>query len=150
PMVNLSRLPRMQSAKPVFDYPFAALKADPKKALDPQPVLNPLRGGAIRGLLRLPLTMWEMSKSMGALKKAQDGFAEKFASIASTVALGSRAAMGNRWSDFSASDLVVTIETSLAAFLEFASVSLKPTVFAQQAWSSLVQLLTPKLGEERA
>ena len=46
-------LPRMQFAGPPFEYPFAAYKADPRKALDPKPVLNPLAGrglppGAVR------------------------------------------------------------------------------------------------------
>lgn len=149
PMVNLSRLPRMQSANPVFEYPFAKLKADPKQALDPQPVLNPLRGGVLRGLLRLPKTMWELSKWGAAIQSAEKGFAGRFQEILPTVAMGAKAAMANRWEEYTLPELVITVETSLAGFLTFAADSLKPTVFAQQGWSALVQMLTPKLGEER-
>src|SRR5262249_48916174 len=78
PMLNLSRLPRMQFADPPIEYPFAALKADPRKALDPKPVLNPLRGGVLRGLLRLPATVWRLSRMMSATKKLAETFAERF------------------------------------------------------------------------
>src|SRR5205823_1642631 len=54
PMANLARMPRMQFQNPPFEYPFATYKADPRKALNPVPALNPLRGGVVRGLLRLP------------------------------------------------------------------------------------------------
>ena len=58
PMANLSRLPRMQFANPPFEYPFAAYKADPRKALDPKPVLNPLarRGCVLGPASRCPAT----------------------------------------------------------------------------------------------
>ena len=39
---QLSRLPRMQFERPPFEYPIGLYKADPRKALDPKPVLNPL------------------------------------------------------------------------------------------------------------
>ena len=45
PYCNLSREPRLHYRELPFEHPFAALKADPRKALYPQPVLNPARLG---------------------------------------------------------------------------------------------------------
>ena len=61
PMMNLARAPRMQLSDPPFEYPLAAYRADPRKALDPKPVMNPLRRGLLRGLLRLPGTGRQVS-----------------------------------------------------------------------------------------
>src|SRR5579884_3285060 len=55
---NLSRELRQHAGTLLFDYPFAAFKADPRLALAPQPVRDPSRAGALFWLLlplRLPL-----------------------------------------------------------------------------------------------
>ena len=58
---NLSRLPRMQFARPPFEYPLGLYKADPRKALDPKPMLNPLAGrGCFLGVFALPGTIWKL------------------------------------------------------------------------------------------
>src|SRR5205823_7288824 len=57
PSCNLSREPRLYSGWMPYEHPFAALKADPRKALYPQAVQNPGKAGALFWLflpLRLP------------------------------------------------------------------------------------------------
>ncbi len=151
PMVNLARLPRMQSPTPVFDYPFADYKADPRKALDPVPKLNPLRAGVLRGLWRLPRTMKELARSAAATKAAEAGFAERFTKDAAAFAAAGRVALLHDLSTLDPATLAADFEAwADRTLVAFARESLKPTVFAQQAWAELVALLTPKLGAERA
>ena len=151
PMANLSRLPRMQFADPPFEYPFAAYKADPRKALDPKPVLNPLRRGFLRGLLRLPGTILRLNRLMSRTRTAAETFAARFAAeivpgFVGEVRQARAAALPTdngellhhvgRWTD--------------RTLVGFARESLKATVFADLAWSTLVEVLKPRLGEERA
>jgi pyruvate,water dikinase len=152
PMMNLSRLPRMQFAVPPIEYPFAALKADPRKALDPKPVLNPLRGGVLRGLLRLPATVWRLSRMMGATKKLSKSFANRFRDeIAPAFAAKAKQAMAQDWAAMRSDDLEYAVHNWVQwTLVDFARDSLKPTVFADLYWNALVETLTPKLGEERA
>ena len=156
PMCNLSRLPRMQFARPPFEYPFAAYKADPAKALDPKPVMNPLRGGVLSGLWRLPGTMKQLSRMMAATKAGAETFADCFTKeIAPPFVAGMRQALGREPTrerptgdpEYFVRGAWVWVESVLAGFARH---SLKPTVFADLAWSTLVGLLTPTLGGERA
>jgi pyruvate,water dikinase len=152
PMMNLSRLPRMQFAAPPIEYPFAALKTDPRKALDPKPVLNPLRGGVLRGLLRLPATVWRLSRMMGTTKKLAATFAAKFTTeIVPPFVERVRTGLAQDWSklDPRAAPSEFWFWTDFT-LVEFARHSLKPTVFADLYWNALVETLSPKLGEERA
>jgi pyruvate,water dikinase len=152
PMANLSRLPRMQFKRPPIEYPFAALKADPRKALNPAPALNPLRGGALMGLFRLPATIWRLSRAMGATKRTAATFADAFTKeIAPPFVNAARTALVQDWSKFDAKGLVYEFElwreTTLVAF---AKDGLKATVFADLAWTTLLEMLRPGLGPERA
>lgn len=150
PMVNLSRLPRMQSPRPVFEYPFAQFKANPQRALDPQPVLNPLRGGVLRGLLRLPWTIAELARWGRAIRRAEQGFPQQFQALrVKTQALAASLMARDRSQDDPPS-LLQQLNEAIQAFLAFARDSLKPTLFAQHAWQGLVELLKPKVGEEQA
>ena len=152
PMVNLSKLPRMQFTSPPIEYPFAAFKADPKKALDPKPVLNPGRNGTLRGILRLPITFWELFQLQAAPKQQIAGFAEKFAKeFAPAFAADARKACKQDWSKLDAAAVRREFETWVhRTLVEFARHSLKPTVFADLSWTTLHELLKPTLGEERA
>lgn len=156
PMANLSRLPRMQFARPPFEYPFAAYKADPSKALDPKPVMNPLRGGVLSGLWRLPGTMRQLGRMMTLTKAEAGTFADRFTKeIAPPFVAGMRQAIGREPArerptgdpEYSVRGAWVWVESVLTGFARH---SLKPTVFADLAWSTLVGLLTPTLGDERA
>ena len=151
PMMNLSRLPRMQFANPPIEYPFAAFKSDPRKALDPKPNLNPLRGGVLMGLLRLPATVWRLNKMMSRTKREAATFADKF--VKEIVP-----AFVSEVKEFQAKPLP-TDNAELLKILDrwidltligFARESLKPTVFADLSWNALIDMLKPKLGEEKA
>ncbi|HXD87887.1 MAG TPA: PEP/pyruvate-binding domain-containing protein [Urbifossiella sp.] len=150
PMMNLSRLPHMQFKHPPIEYPFAAYKADPRKALDPKPNLNPLGGGAFMGLLRLPGTIFRLSRLMGRTKKLSESFGERFVKeivppFVEAVKQarqplpkenGELLKLLNQWID--------------RTLIDFARESLKATVFADYCWNALVEMLRPRLGEERA
>jgi rifampicin phosphotransferase len=152
PMMNLSRLPRMQFIHPPIEYSFAAYKADPRKALEPKPNLNPLRGGVLMGLLRLPATVWRLSRIMSRTKKLALSFAERFATeIAPAFAADARTALNRNWETIETPRLVGEVDRwRERTLVDFARESLKPTVFADYAWNALVELLKPKIGEEKA
>jgi pyruvate,water dikinase len=153
PMTNLSRLPRMQFAKPPFDYPFATYKAESRKALDPKPNLNPLAGaGCFLGMLSLPGTMLKLNKLMTATRTQAEQFADRFTKqIAPPFIASAREALARDYSQFDPPGLVREYETWVEKTLvQFARESLKPTVFADLAWSTLFETLKTKLGEERA
>ncbi|OWK44376.1 PEP/pyruvate-binding domain-containing protein [Fimbriiglobus ruber] len=151
PMCNLSRLPRMQFARPPIEYPFAALKADPRAALDPKPVLNPLRDG-FGSLLRLPATIWRLTKMAATSRSGAATFAARFTNdVVPPFTADAKAALAQDWSKLDLSGLGAAFQTwTERTLVTFARDSLKPTVFADLAWSSLVEMLKPKLGPERA
>ena len=148
PMCNLSRLPRMQFARPPFEYPFAAFQADPRRALDPKPTLNPARVG----WLRLPGVIWRLHRMATATRQQAETFADKFTSeIAPKFAAEARTALARDWRKLDPPALKQTFDGWVRKTLvDFARDSLKPTVFAELAWTTLLELLKPKLGEERA
>jgi pyruvate,water dikinase len=152
PMANLSRLPRMQSAHPPFEYPFAALKADPRAALDPKPVLNPLRGGALSGLFRLPATVWRLTRLMSKTRREAETFAARFTTeVVPPFVAAAREALAFDFGSLQVDDLESFVHHwTDKTLVEFARDSLKPTVFADLCWTTLVELLKPTLGEERA
>jgi len=152
PMANLSRMPRMQFTNPPIEYPFNTYKADPRLALDPKPVLNPLRGGAVMGLLRLPATIWRLSRLMNTTKKLAVTFAERFTKeIVPPIVVASKAALNQDWSKLDGPGLIREFETwTDRTLVTFAQDSLKATVFADMSWNALIEMLKPKLGEERA
>ncbi|HEX4610606.1 MAG TPA: PEP/pyruvate-binding domain-containing protein [Urbifossiella sp.] len=152
PMANLSRMPRMQGAHPPFEYPFAAFKADPRKALDPKPVPNPLAGGLVSGLLRLPVTIWRMMRLMARTRSEAATFAARFtADIVPPFVAAVREALARDWAAVPAADLEAAVhDWTERTLVGFARHSLKPTVFADLCWGTLVELLKPGLGEDRA
>lgn len=153
PMANLSRLPRMQYARPPFRYPFAAYKADPRKALDPKPALDPLAGaGCFFGVLALPGTILKLNRLMSTTTKLAESFAERFTrEIAPPFATSAKEALAQDWSKLDPAALVREFEMwQNKTLLEFARESLKPTVFADLSWNALFETLKPKLGEEKA
>jgi pyruvate,water dikinase len=148
PMSNLSRLPRMQFARPPIEYPFAAFRADPRRALDPKPTLNPSRVG----WLGLPGVVWRLHRMATATRRQAETFAEKFTSeTAPRFAAAARSALAQDWSRLDPSALKQAFDAwVLKSLVDFARDSLKPTVFAELAWTTLFELLKPRLGEERA
>ena len=153
PMMNLSRLPRMQSARPPFGYPIGLYRSDPRRALDPKPVLNPLAGrGCLLGALALPSTILALTRQMNTTKQKAATFAARLSSeIVPPFAASAKTALGQDWSRLDPPALLSQFEEWVRKTLvDFARESLKPTVFADLAWSGLFETLKPKLGEERA
>ena len=81
PYCNLSREPRLYSGWLPHEHPFALLKANPSRALDPHAVQNPARAGALFWLL-LPLRLpFIVVKSVGfavRLGRLSRSFADHF------------------------------------------------------------------------
>src|SRR5438046_162937 len=75
PHCNLSREPRMQYRRLPFEHNFAALKLNPHKALYPQPILNPSRGGW-RFWLLLPVVFGKLIRSAVRLRGMSLTFAD--------------------------------------------------------------------------
>ncbi len=153
PMANLARLPRMQFARPPFEYPLGKYRANPQLALDPRPILNPLASqGCIFGLVSLPGTVMKLSRMMSATKRQMAAFPQKFEQdVAPAFAACARQSLAQDWLSMPvarvADEFNLWVNLTL---VEFAKESLKPTVFADFAWNELFELLKVKLGEERA
>ncbi|HET6572164.1 MAG TPA: PEP/pyruvate-binding domain-containing protein [Fimbriiglobus sp.] len=148
PMANLSRLPRMQYVRPPIEYPFAVMKADPRRALDPKPTLNPARVG----WRRLPGVIWRLHRMATATRRQAETFAATFTTaIAQRFAAEARAALARDWKALDPPALRAAFDTWVQRTLvDFARDSLKPTVLADLAWTTLFEQLKRKLGEERA
>ncbi len=151
PMVNLSRLPRMQFARPPFEYPFAEYRRDPRKALEPKPVLNPLAGqGCVSGILSLPLTVWNLFRFMRTTRKQAANFPAQFAAEAASFATTAQQTLTQDWTRPDTAQLFREFQTWVQwTLVDFARHSLKPTVFADWLWNDLASMLQPQLGAER-
>jgi len=151
PMANLSRMPRLQFARPPFEYPLAAFRANPKLALDPKPTLNPLRDGW-KALFRLPGIVWRLSRMSSIARRRAETFAVEFrTAIAPPFVAEAQAALAQNWATLDPPALVAILTIWVKKTLvEFARDSLKPTVFADMMWNGTLEMLVPKLGEARA
>ncbi len=145
PMANLSRMPRLQFRRPPIEYPFAAYKRDPRKALDPEPELKPLRNG----WLRLPGAVWRLSKIASRTRKLTPTFDKTFTGdIAPAFATETRAALSRDLSTSSPKAVVDQLRVWVRKTnVDFARHSLKPTVLAAGAMQFFADLLTPKLKD---
>jgi pyruvate,water dikinase len=148
PMLNLARLPRMQGARPPFDYPLEEYRRHPERALEPQPRLNPWAGQRRwLGWLRLPVLIWQLWRQKAAVTRQMAAFPQRMPELARHFAAQCRQAWEHDWSAEPSerlwSELQQWIERTL---VDFAADSLQATVFADTLWSELTQLLAPRLG----
>lgn len=152
PMANLSKLPRMQFARPPFRYPFEVFKADPNAALNPQQVLDPLSGRGWLGLLGLPGVVWRLWKNGTTTRKLAAHFATDYrTTIAPPFRVACQQALTAGCHSLSSEQLLQKLhEWITRTLIDFARHSLKPTVFANFAWSQLVEQLKGKLGDAEA
>jgi pyruvate,water dikinase len=153
PMANLTRLPRMQFTRPPIEYPFATYKADWRKALDPKPTLNPLAGsGCLVGLFLLPGLMIRLNSEKRIRTDMSLVFASRFMNeIVPPFVTAAKSARAQDWSKLDPPALLREFETWMQRTLvDFARESLKSTVFADQEWETVYEMLKVKLGEERA
>jgi pyruvate,water dikinase len=150
PYCNLSREPRMQFHGLPFEHPFTLLKTDPKKALYPQPVLNPTRADW-RFWLLLP---WITVKSLRAalrLKHLSRNFAQQFREH--IVPRYLEAIERETKNDYAAIDSRVLLEhlefVTTATLVDFARHSLKPTILAAVALGNLERGFLRPYGKPR-
>src|SRR5262249_34586040 len=110
-----------------------------------------LHGGFLKGLFRLPGTIWKLNRMMNRTKAEAAVFANEFVKETAPgfVEEGRQAtatplppdnrellALPGRWLD--------------RPLIGFGREGLKATVFADFAWNTVFEMLKPRLGEERA
>src|SRR5207244_1738677 len=130
-----------------FEHPFAALKAKPATALNPQPVLNPARAGW-RFWFMLPLITVGLVRSAARLRGLSRTFARTFREEAlprylHALEQESAADLGQEAPEKLLERLWRVSELTL---YDFARDSLKPTVLASVAISKLERGLGRTLG----
>ncbi len=152
---NLSRELRQHAGALLFDYPFAAFKADPRLALAPQPVRDPSRAGALFWLLlplRLPFNILGGLRRMVRLSRLSNSFASHFCQeILPVFAEETARVHAEDWSNLSPPALLERFQFWCKRTLdEYARDSLKATILAATARASLGFVLRRKLGADRA
>jgi hypothetical protein len=152
---NLSREVCQHTGPLLSDYPFASLKADPRKALAPQPVHDPSRAGALFWLLlplRLPFHILGSLRRIVRLGRLSKSFAAHFRhEILPGFAEQMARAAAEDWSNLSAPDLLERFHFwSERTLVDYARASLKPTALAATARASLEFVLRRKIGGDRA
>src|SRR5262249_7991266 len=142
PYCNLSREPRMQYRTLPFEHPFAALKANPNKALYPQAVLNPARAGW-RFWLFFPAVVFKLVRSGMTLRRLSRTFAQPFRDdIIPTFMTEANREAGQDISDLEPAKLLERLNYWIQRTLQdFARDSLKPTALAAVALGNLERAL---------
>jgi pyruvate,water dikinase len=156
PYCNLSREPRLHYRQLPFEHSFPALKADPGKALYPQPVINPARAGWKFWLLlplTLPVVMGKMIRTEMRRQALNQSFPIRFRQevIPAFVKEVEAAATGPALSSQETPQLLQSLDHWIRRTLdEFARDSLKPTALAALTMAGLGQKLGRFLGAARA
>ncbi len=152
PYCNLSREPRLHYRQLPYEHPFAALKADPRRALYPSPIINP----TWKFWLWLPITLPRvLLKMIGAGLKQQtlaQTFPKQFREeIIPAFVRETDAERGVDLAGLSEQALLDRLNFWIERTLNtFARESLKPTALAALAMGRLEQKLAFVLGAERA
>jgi pyruvate,water dikinase len=155
PYCNLSREVRRHFGSLLYDYPFDVMKADPRKALAPRPVRDPSRAGALFWLLlplRLPFHILGSLRRMAQLNRLSNGFAAHFRQEILPAFVEETAQTARQdWSHLTGPDLLERFHYwSKRTLDQYARESLKATVLATVARSSLEFALRHRLGADRA
>jgi phosphohistidine swiveling domain-containing protein len=152
---NLSRELRQHAGALFYDYPFDIFKADPRKALTPQPVRDPSRAGAWFWLflpLRLPFHIVASLRRMVRLSRLSSGFAAYFRQeVLPAFAAETGQAAAEDWSSLDPPALLDRFHYWCKRTLDiYARESLKATTLAATARAGLEFALRRKLGAEPA
>jgi pyruvate,water dikinase len=156
PYCNLSREPLMQFSDLPLGYPFAALKADPSKAIYPQQMaLDPARAGWRFWLsvpVVIPAFIVRSTRRQLRLATLAVTFADLLRQelIPAFVAETSRAATEDLGKLETPALLERLDHWRRRTLDDFARDSLKPTVLTAVALDAVRRLLEPSLGPERA
>jgi pyruvate,water dikinase len=150
PYCNLSREPRMQFQRLPFGYPFAALKAEPQKAIYPVITFDPSRAGA-RFLLSLPFLFFKLLRSEQRLRRLSQTFAATLRQeLLPAFAAETAAEAGRDVARLDEPALLEGLEFWIRRTLyQFARDSLKPTALAAAAMAKLKSGLARALGPDR-
>lgn len=155
PYCNLSREARMHFRLLPLDHDFAAIKADPRKAMYPTPTLNFARVGCL-GLLFFPVslirTMSRQVQVEGIKKQLNSTFAHRYREeIAPTFLRECDQGDGESLAGVSDRELLVCLEQwTQRTLIDFARESLKPTALAAFGLAGLQARLASWLGSDRA
>jgi rifampicin phosphotransferase len=155
PYCNLSREARLHYRLLPFEHPFGALKADPQKALYPQPGLNPARAGW-KFWLGLPVLLpWMIVKmTRAALRQQQlmQTFPAQFRTeILPPFVREADAALAEDLSALDGAALAAKLEHWIRRGLyDFAREGLKATALAGLVMAGIENKLAPALGPDRA
>ncbi len=152
---NLSREVRRHSGLLPYTYPFAAFKADPSKALTPQPVSDPARAGALFWLflpLRLPFNTLGALRRIVRLSRLSSSFAAHFRQeILPAFAEETARTASEDWSNLDTSALLERFRYwGKRALEDFARESLKATALAAVTRAGLEFALRRKFGAYEA
>jgi phosphohistidine swiveling domain-containing protein len=152
---NLSREARRLSDWLPRVFPFDALKANPAKALSPQPVRDPSQVGGLFWMLlplRLPFLAIGSVRRMLRMATLSNTFAAQFrAEIVPAFAAETNRAAAEDWSKLDTPALLERLSYwSKRTLDDYARDSLKPTVLASLARAGVEAWLARKLGPERA
>jgi pyruvate,water dikinase len=151
PYVNLSREPKLYFRDFPSSHPFAALKANPEKAMYPQALPDREKVNA-RFLIRLPIILWKMISNYSQMQRQSRIWAERlrtqvFPQFADAVSQENKLDLGALTDQELLESLHRWIQTTLN---DFARQSLRPSVFAALAMANLEQALKRNLGAEGA
>jgi pyruvate,water dikinase len=148
---NLSREPLFFARGQPLEHDFAALKAEPHKAIAyPQPQVNAAKR-PWHSLLLAPFSFLTSLQFEMALQNWSKSFADKFRNeIIPTFNAETDKAWAQDVSGLSPAELLAELERWIQrTLIDFARDSLKPTVLAAVALGKLEWMLTRSLGAER-
>jgi pyruvate,water dikinase len=155
PYCNLSRQARAYSQEIPFEYPFAALKADPARAFYPAATVNPARFPWHFWLLfpvKVPLLVFRLLRAAVGRQRIAATFAARYRdeiapAFRREVAAGLAEDLSALGNDALLAGLGHWVRKTLD---DFARDSLEATALALDSLGLLEQRLTPTLGAERA
>lgn len=150
PYCNLSREPLLYAHGMPLEHDFAALKAEPRKALDPHARLH-LRRAGLRFWMNVPMLMVHSVHIARRLHWLQRNFATTFRTHTLPKFEGEvRRGAAMNLKALSSEDLLGQLNFWIERTLrDFARDSLKPTVLATQAMGEIAGLLQPLEPERR-
>jgi pyruvate,water dikinase len=152
PYCNLSLEPRMQYRLLPYEHPFALLKKNPNKALYPQAIFNPAKGGVRFFLYRWIPAFFKLVRGGGRLKRMKREFPGQFEKHVVPAFLGEvERATQEDWSGKSDQQLLDLLEYWIRrTLIDFARDSLKPTVLAADSMGMLERALAQRLQPGRS
>jgi pyruvate,water dikinase len=155
PYCNLSREARQHCRQLPFEHNFAALKADPRRAMYPTPGINAARLDWRFWLtlpVVLPLLMGRMIRGQARRQRLRESIRRRFLEeIAAAFAHEVDAAWQQDLAVLEPNALLEQLEYwTRRTLVDFARDSLKPTALAAIVLGEVERLLARKLGAERA